>query len=119
DALALAFRFDAERAESISVHLQDRSPLRRAYDAAYEHGLRTATKVYAKLGSVTTDELFQAAAHRAGVRAVRAALVAHGPRVDGRAYPDHFGADWDRARGITPPPGDSVPAAAGSPRPDA
>ncbi|MFD6391890.1 T3SS effector HopA1 family protein, partial [Nocardia sp. NPDC060259] len=118
DALALSFQFDTVyRRHGESV---DETSLRRAYAEAYENGLRTATKAYAKLGSVTTDELFHAAAHRAGVRAVRAVLAADGgPRLDARSYPDHFGADWDRAHGITPPPPGADTGRADGPAPAA
>ncbi|MFE6923270.1 T3SS effector HopA1 family protein, partial [Nocardia sp. NPDC057663] len=117
DALALSFRYDADRSEVVPT--VDETPLRRVYDEAYRDGLRTATKAYAKLGTVATDDLFHAAAHRAGVRAVRAALADQGPFIGGRDYHDHFGAEWDRARGITPPepavdaPSDRTPAPTG------
>ncbi|MFC9661354.1 hypothetical protein ACFVJ5_14060 [Nocardia sp. NPDC127606] len=74
----------------------------RTYAAEYQR----ASELAARIGKdmTATPSAVHGAAHRAGVRAVRASIAELAPTVDGRRLADHHGANWDRAHGI--PAGD-------------
>ncbi|MFC8527917.1 hypothetical protein [Nocardia sp. NPDC057227] len=73
--------------------------LTRTYLAAGDRGAETARRLLRDAGPIPAD-LVDAAAHRAGVRAVRAALDTAGPLRNGRTPSEVHGAAWDRAHGI-------------------
>ncbi|WP_218026108.1 hypothetical protein [Nocardia miyunensis] len=96
EAHALAFE-NTRRSDPELFGVRD--PLILKYIEAHAAALRIARDAY---GSAVDEQSLEAAAYRAGVRAVRALLDVEGvaPTVDGLRYRAHYGAEWDRAHGI-------------------
>ncbi|MCP2317556.1 Alpha/beta hydrolase, partial [Nocardia amikacinitolerans] len=76
-------------------------PLERAFLDAYTEATKTVEQVYGKNSGVGR-EMRNAAAYRAGLRAVRAIIDASGARIDGLTPAQYAGAEWDRAHGLRP-----------------
>ncbi|WP_194825895.1 YwqJ-related putative deaminase [Nocardia sp. XZ_19_231] len=70
----------------------------RTYAAEYQRASELAKRIGKDM--TATPSAVHGAAHRAGVRAVRASIAELAPTVDGRRLADHHGANWDRAHGI-------------------
>ncbi|WP_084161189.1 hypothetical protein [Nocardia sp. BMG51109] len=83
-----------------------RDPLEVAYLDAHRDALRAAERMFGDSDAVH-PWTHEAAAFRAGVRAVRARLHDLGPTVDGGNPATFYAAEWDRAHGI--PPSNEVP----------
>ncbi|WP_406235162.1 hypothetical protein [Nocardia sp. NBC_01009] len=89
-------------------HLRDQhEPLEMAYNEAFFRANKVAIRAYGYT-SGTTEDMYRAAAHQAGVRAVSAQFIELGPRIDGLDYASFYRAEWDRAHGF-PPVGNEAP----------
>ncbi|MEV0033987.1 hypothetical protein, partial [Nocardia sp. NPDC050793] len=76
-------------------------PLELAFLDAFTEARKIAEQIYGK-NSAVGQAMRYAAAYRAGLRAVRAAIEASGLRIDGLTPAEYAGAEWDRARGLRP-----------------
>ncbi|MEU6188351.1 hypothetical protein ABZ824_20660, partial [Nocardia sp. NPDC047038] len=112
EAHARAFEFARVREERAKYQSErERTPdeprtvehddrLRETFDEARKKARKIAARAYRDNSSVRPSML-DAAAYRAAVREVRAALVERGPLIDGVDYATHYAAEWDRANGFT------------------
>ncbi|MGX1810167.1 WXG100-like domain-containing protein, partial [Nocardia sp. NPDC055321] len=108
ESLALAFEhLRAAEAASPGDRARVPDPLERTFREARDRALRTARGAYAGNNAIT-PRMLEAAAYRAGVRAIAPVLLSDGPRVAGNDLGTHYGAEWDRAHGIQP--GSEAPA---------
>ncbi|MEU2136640.1 hypothetical protein, partial [Nocardia rhamnosiphila] len=109
EAYALSFRDTVDLQVRI-VRPAPTDPLARSYAEAFVKGFRTAESAYGS-GKMLGGESgwFYSAGHKAGFRAVRAALDSQGPLVGGLAPGEHFAGIWDRAHGISPTGGTEPP----------
>ncbi|WP_280436798.1 zeta toxin family protein [Nocardia carnea] len=101
DAYALAYRaalitevdgrrLGGPRFRTVEASADPRDPLSRAYTEAYEQAFDIAWRSYDQVSH--HRPMYHAAAHRAGMRAVRLSLDTLGPRVDGRDLSAHIAA---------------------------
>ncbi|WP_280420622.1 zeta toxin family protein [Nocardia carnea] len=101
DAYALAYRaalitevdgrrLGGPRFRTVEAPADPRDPLSRAYTEAYEQAFDIAWRSYDQVSH--HRPMYHAAAHRAGMRAVRLSLDTLGPRVDGRDLSAHIAA---------------------------
>lgn len=100
EAYGSAFRWvvDGDLA-GFEAELSD--PLVKTYFDAFTAGRRRAEKVYGDWAEPGIHyRHLLAAAHRAGIRALREHLATGGPLIGDRSHGEYFAAAWDRARGI-------------------
>lgn len=106
EAHAAGFAFSRQLRDTTGAIGSLADPLAREYVAAREQARQTAADIYRRRNYgkrfIIGGDWLDAAAHRAGVRAVRAHLADLGPLVEGHDYAQRYGAEWDRAHGIGP-----------------
>ncbi|WP_280300188.1 hypothetical protein [Nocardia abscessus] len=95
-----SYRSEDERTPDEPRTVEHNDRLRQSYDEARKKARKVAARAY-KGNSSVRDTMLDAAAFRAAVREVRAALVERGPLIDGVDYATYYAAEWDRANGFT------------------
>ncbi|WP_043701190.1 hypothetical protein, partial [Nocardia abscessus] len=95
-----SYRGEDERTPDEPRTVEHNDRLRQSYDEARKKARKVAARAY-KGNSSVRDTMLDAAAFRAAVREVRAALVERGPLIDGVDYATYYAAEWDRANGFT------------------
>ncbi len=108
EAYGLAWEFT--RGDEGNPIVPQSNTIALTYAAAYQRASELAGRIGKDMTALTPSAV-HSAAHRAGVRALRASIAELAPTVDGRHLADHHGTNWDRAHGIPASDQPSEPAA--------